>query len=207
MQKKVCFQVIFVKCTDILGWKLIIYLFYVVIFFLFDTGSILVRRRLVASKQSSLDANCVRLTYFLGWIWITLQNTTFASRHVLLLIAIRVFRRYIRGSLQNIGKKFIHSIQHNSPGWTMFMGKFLERWIFGIGHLQHQIPYLEWVTLTSVSPESLSTSDSLGYRQHQISPRSGVSQHRNPRGGGCQQQIPRYGCPPNQILWVGCRQH
>ena len=147
----------------------------------------------------------------------TLQNTNFASRHVLLLIAIRVFRRYIRGSLQNIGKKFIHSIQHNSPGWTMFMGKFLERWIFGIGHLQHQIPYLEWVTLTSVSPEWVSTSDSVGwvmltypqggYRQHQISPSSGVSQHRNPRGGGYQQQIPRYGCPPNQILWVGCRQH
>ena len=102
MQKKVCFQVIFVKCTDILGWKLIIYLFYVVIFFLFDTGSILVRRRLVASKQSSLDANCVCLTYFLGWIWITLQNTTFASRHVLLLIAIRVFRRYIKEVLCRI---------------------------------------------------------------------------------------------------------
>ena len=41
----------------------------------------------------------------------------------------------IRGSLQNIGKRFIHSIQDNSPGWTLFMGKFLERWIFGIGYL------------------------------------------------------------------------
>ena len=35
-------------------------------FFLVDPGSVLVRRRLVASKQSSLEANCVRLTYFLG---------------------------------------------------------------------------------------------------------------------------------------------
>ena len=114
-------------------------------------------------------------------------------------------------------KKFIHSIQYNSPGWTLFMGKFLERWIFGIRHLQHQIPYLEWVTLTSVSPEWVSTSDSLvwvtleypqgEYRQHQISPRSAGRQHQNPRGGCRQQQIPRYGCPQNQIPWVGCRQH
>ena len=186
-------------------------MFYLVFFFLFDPGSILVRRRLVVSKQSSLDATCVRLTYF------TLQNKTFASRHVLLLISVRVFCRYIRGSLQNIGKRFIHSIQHSSPVWTLFMGKFLERWIFGIGHLQHQIPSLEWVTLTSVSPEWVSTSDSLGwvtltypqggYRQHQISPRSRGSQHRNPRDGCRQQQIPRYGCPQKQILWVGCRQH
>ena len=97
------------------------------------------------------------------------------------------------------------------------MGKFLERWIFGIGHLQHQIPYLEWVTLTSVSPEWVSTSDSLGwvmltypqgeYRQQQISPRSGGRQHRNPSGGDRQQQISRYECPQNQIPWVGCRQH
>ncbi|CAH3030376.1 unnamed protein product, partial [Porites evermanni] len=73
------------------------------------------------------------------------------------------------------------------------------------------------VTLTSVSPEWVSTSDSLGwvtltypyggYRQHQISSKSGGSQHRNPKGGGRQQQIPRYGCPQNQIPWVGCRQH
>ena len=186
-------------------------MFFYLVIFLFDLGSILVRRRLVVSKQSSLDATCVRLTYF------TLQNTTFASRHVLLLISVRVFCRYIRGSLQNIGKRFIHSIQHSSPVWTLFMGKFLERWIFGIGRLQHQIPYLEWVTLTSVSPEWVSTSDSLGwvtltypqggYRQHQISPRSRGSQHRNPRDGCRQQQIPRYGCPQKQILWVGCRQH
>ena len=42
--------------------------------------------------------------------------------------------------MQNIGKKFIHSIQHNSPGWTLFMGKFLERWMFGIRR-QHQTPW------------------------------------------------------------------
>ena len=108
---------------------------------MFDPGSILVRRRLVASKQSSLDANCVRLTYFLRWMWITLQTQPFSRCiHVLLLISIRVFFGYIRGSLQNIGKKLIHSIQHNSPGWTLFMGKFLERWMFGIRR-QHQIPW------------------------------------------------------------------
>ena len=138
---------------------------------MFDLGSILVRRRLVASKRSSLDATCVRLTYFfvrltlprtqtslslsldenekrkkkagrrqpcgsspvtrfslastmrktkrLRWrlslTYFTLQNTTFASRHVLLLISIRVFCRYIRGSLQNIGKK-VHSL--NSAQFT-----------------------------------------------------------------------------------------
>ena len=53
-------------------------------------------------------------------------------------------------------KKFIHSIQHNSPGWTLYMGKFLERWIFGIGHLQHQIPYLEWVTFPRVGDVNIS---------------------------------------------------
>ena len=93
------------------------------------------------------------------------------------------------------------------------MGKFLERWIFGIRR-QHQTP---WGDVNIGFPEWVSTSDSLGwvtltypqggYRQHQISPRSGGRQHRNPRGGYRQQQIPRYGCPQNQILWVGCRQH
>ena len=185
---------------------------------MFDPGSILVWRRLVASKQSSLDANCVRLTYFLGWMWITLQTQPL-SRGMFSFWFQFGFFADISEVLCRIfnTKKFIHSIQHNSPGWTLFMGKFLERWIFGIGHLQHQIPYLEWVTLTSVSPEWVSTSDSLGwvmltypqgeYRQHQISPRSGGRQHRNPRGGGSQQQIPRYECPQYQIPWVRCRQH
>ena len=67
MQKKVCFQVIFVKWTDVLGWTLMNYLFVLFShFFLFNPGSVLVRRGLVASKQSSLVANCVRLTFFSG---------------------------------------------------------------------------------------------------------------------------------------------
>ena len=67
MQKKVCFQVIFVKWTDVLGWTLMNYLFVLFShFFLFNPCSVLVRLGLVASKQSSLVANCVRLTFFSG---------------------------------------------------------------------------------------------------------------------------------------------
>ena len=67
MQKKVCFQIIFVKWTDVLGWTLMNYLFVLFShFFLFNPCSVLVRLGLVASKQSSLVANCVRLTFFSG---------------------------------------------------------------------------------------------------------------------------------------------
>ena len=167
-------------------------------FFLFNPGSVLVRRGLVASKQSSLVANCVRLTFFSG------VNVNNSSKYNLCLTACSVF---------DFNSGFLPIYQ----GWTLFMGKLLERWIFGIRHLQHPIPYLEWVTITSVSPEWVSTSDSLvwvtltyprgEYRQHHIGPRNTGRQHQNPRGGCRQQQIPRYGCPQNQIPWVGCRQH
>ena len=83
---------------------------------MFDPGSILVRRRLVASKQSSLDANCVRLTYFLRWMWITLQTQPLSRGiHVLLLISIRVFFRLYQRFFAEYWQK-VHSL--NSAQFT-----------------------------------------------------------------------------------------
>ena len=158
---------------------------------MFDLGSILVRRRLVASKRSSLDATCVRLTYFFvhltlprtqtslslsRWKWKAQRKagrrqpcgsssvtrfalastmrktkrlrwrlsltyfTTFASRHVLLLISIRVFCRYIRGSLQNIGKK-VHSL--NSAQFTGLDTAY--------GKVPWTLDFWDWASSTSDS--------------------------------------------------------
>ena len=66
MQKKVCSSY-FCKMYGRFGLNFNeLFICFIQSFFLFNPGSVLVRRGLVASKQSSLVANCVRLTFFSG---------------------------------------------------------------------------------------------------------------------------------------------
>ena len=165
------------------------------IYFLSDpAGSILVNWQLVASKQSSLDANCISLAYFLGRMWTEkpLQNTTLASQHVFPLIWPWAICQYAKGSLKTTVWEKGHWFNSTLAGWDIVHEKVLSTSDF-LGSVSSTSDYLGWVS---------STSDSLMGGGGGL-----IFLHWIPRCGCCQHQIPRGGCHQQQIPWGGCHQH
>lgn len=147
------------------------------------SDSILVEWQLVASKQSSLNANCVHLAYFLGRMWTEkpLQNMTFAMFSLW-------FDRELLADISKVlcrllcEKKVIDLIQDNLDR-TPSMRKFF------------QCRILWWL--------ASSTSDSLGGGRALFSTSDSpvwVSSTSDSQGWCHQKQIPWGGCHQHQTL-------